>query len=89
MVLTWFVYDDSGRAEWYVASRCAVVASSNGCRGTLYRTSGPAGPDGAWSQVGVNAVGTVELAFTDSSSGMLTYTVNGVNGAKAITRQLF
>ena len=93
MFLTWFVYEDTGRPIWYVASNCAVKANGNGCSGTLYRTSGPPGPitqatfDA--SQVRVGAEGTIDVVFTDANNGVITYTVDGVNGSKSITRQLF
>lgn len=61
-----------------------------GGTGTLYRTTGPSfGPTFNQAMVQVIITGTVSLAFTDASNGTLTYTVNGVSGSKAITRQLF
>ena len=88
MFLAWYVYDNNGKPVWYVASNCTV--SGNGCTGTLYRTTGPpSGPTFNPALVQVITVGTVSLAFTDANNGTLTYTVNGVSGSKAITRQLF
>jgi hypothetical protein len=88
MFLAWYVYDGTGRPVWYVASNCAV--SGNGCRGTLYRTTGPPlGPTFDPAMIQVIAAGTVSLAFTDANNGTLTYTVNGASASKAITRQLF
>ena len=88
MFLAWYVYDNLGRPMWYVASDCAV--SGSGCTGALYRTTGPAlGPSFDPSRVSVFAVGSVTLSFTDPNNGTLTYTVDGVSGSKAITRQLF
>jgi hypothetical protein len=93
MFLAWFVYEDTGRPIWYVASSCAVRADGNGCVGTLYRTSGPPGPGASASfdpsQVGVTAVGNIDVGFTDPNNGFMIYTVDGVPGSKAITRQLF
>ena len=93
MFLAWFVYEDTGRPIWYVASACAVKAGSEGCRGTLYRTSGPPGPFASTtfdpSQVQVNEVGTIDVSFTDPNNGFISYTVEGVFGSKTITRQLF
>ena len=64
--------------------------SGSGCTGPLYRTTGPPfGPTFNPAMVQVITVGTVSLAFTDAGNGTLTYTVNGVSGSKAITRQLF
>lgn len=88
MFLAWYVYDNTGKPVWYVASNCAL--SGSGCTGTLYRTSGPPfGPTFNPTQVQVITVGTVSVAFSDASNGTLTYTVNGVSGSKTITRQLF
>jgi hypothetical protein len=93
MFLTWFVYEDTGRPIWYVASNCTVKANGNGCSGTLYRTSGPPGPITSAtfdsSKVRVTAVGTIDATFTDSNNGVITYTAEGVPGSKSITRQLF
>ena len=88
MFVTWYVYDDSGKPMWYVASNCAV--NGNGCSGTLYRTSGPPfGPTFNTSAVQVSTAGTVTLTFSDPNNGMLSFTVDGKSGTKAITRQLF
>jgi hypothetical protein len=37
----------------------------------------------------VNPVGSVTFAFTNSSTGTMSYTINGVAGSRAITRQPF
>jgi hypothetical protein len=88
MFLAWYVYDASGTPVWYVASSCAV--SGSGCAGTLYRTTGPQlGPAFDPTKVQVFVAGAVTLSFTDADHGVLSYTVDGVAGSKAITRQLF
>ncbi len=93
MFLTWFVYDDFGAPTWLVASDCAVSASGNGCSGTLYRTAGPPGPIASLTfdpaRVSLGAVGHIDVVFTDGNNGMITYTVDGRTGTKAITRELF
>lgn len=90
MFLAWFVYDRTGSPEWYLASSCAMTASGNGCAGTLYRASGPPfGPAFDASRVQVTPLGNVNLVFSGPNFGTLTYTVDGVTGSKAITRQLF
>ena len=90
MFLAWYVYDGAGNPLWYVASSCEVIAPQNGCTGTLYRTTGPAfGPTFDSSQVHVVTAGTVSVTFSDSNSGILSYTVNGVTATKSITRQAF
>jgi YVTN family beta-propeller protein len=93
MFLAWFVYDAAGQPVWYAASNCAVIASGNGCTGSVYRTSGPRGPvSGARydpAPFTVKEAGTVSVSFSDPSSGMISYTVDGVSGIKPLTRQSF
>jgi hypothetical protein len=91
----WYTYDAAGNPKWYVASNCAMPAGTTGttgtCAGMLYEVNGPAffGTPFNPAMVQVIAVGTVSLAFTDANNGTLNYTVDGVSGSKAITRQLF
>jgi len=86
---TWYAYDDSGKAIWYVASNCTVAGS--GCSGDLYKVSGGSMPSVPWNSaaLAVTKVGAVSFAFSDSSTGTMTYTINGLDGSKAISRQLF
>ena len=86
--LAWYVYDGSGKPIWYVAPNCAVNGS--GCSGTLYATTGPAfGPTFDPNQVHAASVGSAIVSFIDANNAVLSYTVNGVQGTKTITRQLF
>ncbi|MFZ3322735.1 MAG: PPC domain-containing protein [Usitatibacter sp.] len=88
MFLAWYVYDSGGNPVWYVAPDCIVQGSS--CTGTVYSTLGPPlGPTFNPSAVQALAVGTITATFTDANNGTLTYTIGGVQGSKAITRQLF
>ena len=93
MFLAWFVYEENGDGVWYVASDCVVKSGGNGCAGTLYRTSGPSGPlvSGTFDPALVTrtAVGTIDATFTDANNGFITYTVDNIQGSKAITRQVF
>jgi YVTN family beta-propeller protein len=94
MFLTWFVYDQSGRPAWYIASRCEVNASGNGCSGRIYRTSGPLGaprfPNGFDTrQLQVEDVGEINVAFTGENDAVMTYVLHGSAGSKTITRQFF
>jgi hypothetical protein len=85
--LAWYVYDATGKPTWLVAT-CTMSGTS--CAGTLYRTSGPPfGP--AFNPNAVQAVpaGSITVNFTDANNALLTYTVDGVEGTKAVTRQLF
>ena len=86
--LAWFVYDGTGKPVWYVASNCAVSASS--CSGTLYSTTGPPlGPTFDPNQVHIAPVGNVVVSFIDANNAVLSYIVSGVSATKTITRQLF
>ncbi|CAN5396629.1 hypothetical protein BH11PSE11_BH11PSE11_12970 [soil metagenome] len=84
-----YTYESNGSPVWYVASSCPVVAA--GCSGDLYRVSGGSSPTVTWngSNLQVVKVGTINFAFTDSSTGTMSYTINGVAGSRAIIRQLF
>jgi len=86
---TWFTYDANGKGLWLVMSNGAKL-SPGSYSGALYRTSGSP-YNGPWnsSQLQVTQVGTAAFSFTDASNGTFTYTVNGVAGTKAITRESF
>ncbi len=86
--VAWYTYDASGNPKWYVASNCRVIGNS--CTGSLFETSGPPfGPSFDPSRVSVRQVGTITFTFSSSSSGTMSYTLNGVSGSKLITRQPF
>ena len=88
MFLAWFVYDNSGKPTWLVAPACTVTGNS--CAGSLYRVTGPPfGPTFNQAAVGFAIVGTVKVDFTGPNDGTITYTVDGVSGAKPIQRQTF
>ncbi|HUL97425.1 MAG TPA: Ig-like domain repeat protein [Usitatibacter sp.] len=88
ILLLWYVYDGNGRPMWYVASNCTVTGSS--CSGTLYRTTGPAfGAAFDTHQIRVFTVGSATVNFTDPNNAVLNYIVDGVSGAKTMTRELF
>jgi YVTN family beta-propeller protein len=90
MFLAWYVYDDAGQPVWYVASNCAVNPAGTGCSGPLYRTTGPSA-SATFDPAAVRSteVGSVNLSFADGSNGVLTYSVGGQPGSKAITRLKF
>jgi len=84
----WYTYDASGNPVWYVASSCPL--SGNGCTGDVYKVTGGTVPTLPWvANLAVAKAGTVSFAFSDSSTGTMNYTINGVAGSKAITRQAF
>ena len=67
------------------------TASSNTFTGQLVRNVGPVFSTTPWNASAVHptVVGTATFAFTDSSNGTFTYTVDGVTQTKAITRFVF
>ena len=82
-----FTYDQAGLPTWYVISNCPL--SGNSCSGDLYRVSGGTPPSVAWngSAKVVTRVGSGTLSFTDTDNGRFAFDINGVAGAKTITRQ--
>ncbi|MFZ3322405.1 MAG: hypothetical protein WA190_08545 [Usitatibacter sp.] len=86
--LAWYVYDNTGKPVWYVASNCTVSGSS--CSGALYGTKGPPfGPTFPPNQIQVATAGSVIVSFIDANNAVLSYTVGNVTTFKTITRQLF
>ena len=87
---TWFTYDENGHGMWLVMSRGERVGNAS-YEGTLYRTRGPAFNAVPFdpAQVVATPVGSAAFSFTDADHGLFRYTVNGVTGAKPITRQVF
>jgi hypothetical protein len=86
----WYTYDSAGRTVWYVIPGGEWTAA-NVFTGTAYRTtSAPwTGADFNPAAVDAPAVGTVTFTFTDINSGVMSYNVDGVSGAKPISRQPF
>jgi alpha-tubulin suppressor-like RCC1 family protein len=88
MFLAWYVYDGTGKPVWYVVPNCAV--SGNACSGGVFRTTGPPfGPTFDPTRVTPFQAGTASVTFTDANNATLGFTVNGVTGAKTITRNSF
>lgn len=86
--VTWYTYDPSGVAKWYVGPDCRM--RSGQCTSALYETSGP--PLGGFfnpAQVQVRVVGTISFNFSSSAGGAMSYNVNGITGTKIIQRQPF
>ena len=86
---TWFTYDHDGTPLWL--SMTAPATGAGTFAGTLYRSTGPAFDAVPFdpARVTLTAVGTGSLRFTNGNAGTFSYTVNGVAGSKAITRQVF
>ena len=87
---TWFTYDENGHGMWLVMSNGERVGDAS-YEGTLYRMRGPAFNAVPFdpARVAATPVGSASFSFTDADHGLFRYTVNGVAGAKAITRQVF
>ncbi len=86
---TWFTYGLDGKPMWLsvTANRTAARTYS----GTLNRTTGPAFSAVPFDphRVAVTAVGTATLTFANGNAGTFAYSVNGVQQAKSITREIF
>jgi hypothetical protein len=89
---TLFTYDASGVPLWLVMSKGEMQSDGLTFTGDLYRTTGPAfnaNPFTPIDQRNLTRVGTMTVSFQDVNSGTLRYTVNGVEVAKAIQRQVY
>ena len=86
---TWFTYDLTGKGWWL--SMTANKTGSGTYSGTLYQTHGPAFSAVPFSPsaVTLTAVGSGTLTFSDVNNGTFVYSVNGIQQAKSITRQVF
>ena len=85
---TLFTYGSNNQGLWLVMS--AGTRQGNGSyTGDLYRITGPAFNASPWTSVGVTRVGSMTLSFTNGENATLTYSVDGVNVTKQITRQVF
>jgi len=86
---TWFTYDVDGAPLWL--SMTAAASAPSTFSGALIRTRGPAFSAVPFDPALVTrtVVGAATLTFHGGFDGTFAYTVNGVAGQKAITRQLF
>jgi hypothetical protein len=89
---TWFTYDLDGSGMWLVMSN-GVQTSQGNFTGTLYRTVGPAFSSVPFTPIvfplNYTTVGSLTLSFTDTSTGTMSYTVNGVSQSKPIQRYVY
>ena len=86
----WYTYDRSGAPVWYVMPGGRFV-QPRVYAGPIYRTRGSpwAGRVYDPSRLVLELAGTMTLAFDSESNGYMTYTVDGVEQTRAITRQPF
>ena len=87
--VTIFTYDENGLPIWYVASNCAD--QGNGCSGELYEITGGSAMTDQWKglQNPVKKVGEVTFEFTSIDTGIMNFTISGIAGSKAISRQIW
>jgi hypothetical protein len=90
LFITWFTYAPDGKGMWLVGSNLSRTGNGS-YGGTLYRSIGPPWNVASWnsSMVALTPVGSASLAFSDASNGVFSYSVNGISGSKAVTRQVY
>jgi hypothetical protein len=90
---TFFVYDLSGKAHWFVASNLTAAPATGKApvvfAGPLFETTGPvfSAPVFNPANVNVREVGRATFEFTPPNAGRLTYSVDGVTVNKQVERQ--
>jgi hypothetical protein len=87
--VTLFTYDSNGAPTWYVASNCAVQGDS--CSGLLYRVTGGSEITAEWNagNQSVEEIGNVSFEFSSEDTGTMSYDINGINGSKDISKQIW
>ena len=82
-----YTYDDSKNPVWYVIPNCPLATTS--CTGDVFKVTGATPPTLPWNGDArvVEKVGTGSLAFTSTSAGTFSFTINGITASKAITLQ--
>jgi len=89
---TLFTYDANRAPLWLSMSNGAMQADGVTFTGDLYRTTGPAFNANPFTPIGPSnytRVGTMTVSFSGANNGTLSYTVNGVQVNKAITRLVY
>jgi len=89
----WYAYGSDGRPMWYVMPGGSWT-NANTYSGTVYRTSSAptAFLEGGSLNPGTvtrTVAGSMSITFTSSSTATMGYSIDGVAGTKAITRQPF
>ena len=83
-----YTYDAANNPIWYVITNCPVVAG--GCTGDIFKVRGGSPLTANWApNLGLTKVGSGTLAFSDANTAAMNFVIDGVNGSKAITRQVF
>jgi hypothetical protein len=86
---TWFTYDAAGEPRWLIALVDRTAGSVYS--GPVWSVTGPAYTSSPFdpARVRETVVGAMTLAFADGNNATMSYTVDGITGAKQITRQVF
>lgn len=90
----WYTYDAGGNPVWYVASACPLAVLpfvGEACAGDLYQVTGGTALALPWNEANkvVTRVGSIDFSFADANNATMSYTINGTNGVRSITRQSF
>ena len=85
---TLFTYDDDGAPMWLVMSG-GTKQGDGSYQGTLYRTTGDPFNANPWRNYALAEVGTMRLTFFGPNAGSLSYSVNGRQVAKQLSRLNF
>ena len=92
MFATWFIYGAGNQATWVFLSRAdRSGATGNTFAGDLFQAVGTpfaVVPFAPLRGEDVTKVGTATLVFSDARTGTLTYSINGAQVIKQITRQV-
>ena len=92
MFATWFIYSAGNQPTWVFLSRAdRAGAAGNIFAGDLFQAVGTpfaVVPFAPLRNEDITRVGTASLVFSDARTGTLTYTVNGAQVVKQITRQV-
>ena len=83
-----YTYDAANNPVWYVITNCPVVAG--GCTGDIFKVNGGSPLTAVWKpNLALTKVGSGSLAFSDNNTATMNFTIDGIAGSKAITRQVF
>ena len=84
-----YTYESNGTPVWYTASDCPVIGG--GCSGTLYKVTNGSPLTSPWNgaHLAVTPIGNIVFSFSDANSGSASYTINGIQGSKNISKFIF
>ena len=91
MFASWFIYDANRQPTWIFLSRAdRSGALGNTFTGDIFQTTGTpfaVVPFVPLQSTNITKVGTATMIFSDARTGSLTYSINGAQVVKQITRQ--